>query len=113
MIARRSIRTCWLLPVLAMVGLASCASAPTTKKTPAGSLKLDVEPAEALVYLNDSLIGRAADLKRAIIPVSSAEARVQVSADGYFSEYRLIQVGPAELAVAQVKLHRVPAGESP
>jgi hypothetical protein len=97
-----------------VVGVASCAhggpAAPTPKADAA--LTIDCSVDDARVYVDDRLLGRAAELRGRALPVPSGHHRVEVRGDGYFTAYRDATVARDGKGWLEVPLQKVPEGES-
>ncbi len=98
---------------LALLALALCGCAPTGTMVRKADAQLAIvcPVGAARVYVDEAFVGRAGDLERRALPVSSGTRRVEVRADGYFTAYREVTVPAGGHAQLDVALRRVPDNE--
>jgi hypothetical protein len=113
---------------LVIVLLTGCATTAPQQRKPDAALTISVRCAEgdgpsrkvvacpsvadARVYVDDHLIGRAVELEGRALAVPAGSHRVEVRADGWFTAYRDAAVAHAGRATLEVPLRRVPEGET-
>lgn len=117
-----------LAGLIALFGLAGCATTSQAVRKPDATLTLSAKGpcalppgaqaspslcpvAEARVYIDEQLIGHAGELSAHPLPVVAGPLRIEVRADGFFTAYRDLTVHPGESAHLDVELRRVPEGE--
>jgi hypothetical protein len=66
----------------------------------------------ALVYVDEALVGRASNLSGRPIRVMSGRRRVELRADGYFNAYREVKVAHNSEERVTIALRKVPEGET-
>jgi hypothetical protein len=112
---------------LVLIALAGCGTTAPQQRKPDASLQIDVRcaegdgsnrkvvacpgVAEARVYVDDQLIGRAAELEGHPVAVRAGSHRVEVRSDGWLTAYRDATVAHGGRTTVEVPLRRVPEGE--
>ncbi len=109
MLRLRSARAA-VLVVLALVGCAATKTQPAPKKM--GLLCVRGAPDDAQVYVNETLVAHAAALAARPLPLPVGSYRVEVRADGFFTLYRDVELGPDKTQCVEAAMRRVPEGES-
>jgi hypothetical protein len=89
--------------------LAGCATTSARKADAAVILNCAVD--DARVYVDETFVGRAVELRNRALPVASGTLRVEVRADGYFTAYRDLPVPKGARGRLDVALRPVPDGE--
>jgi len=84
-----------------------CPGTPKEPSKPTGGLRLDVDPPEARVWVNDKLFGTASTWEGRVILLGPGTKRLKLAADGYYTEYREIEVVD-EVVLVEVSLTPVP-----
>jgi hypothetical protein len=92
------------------LSLAGCAHGPAARK-PDAQLLVSCPVDDARVYLDETFVGRAVELRARPLRVVHGTLRLEVRADGWFTAYRDVPVAPGAAARVDVPLHRVPEGE--
>jgi hypothetical protein len=98
-----------LVPLLLALG--GCAATAATALRPDAQLVIECPVADARVYIDEVLAGRAADLRGRAVQVPSGQRRVEVRADGYFTSYHEVTVAHGGRAAVAVELRHVPDNE--
>jgi hypothetical protein len=93
-----------------LAALCGCGATATVLR-PDAQLVVDCPVADARVYVDEVLAGRAADLRGRAVQVRAGARRVEVRADGYFTSYREVAVPHGGRATVAVELRRVPDNE--
>jgi hypothetical protein len=115
--------------VLLLVALTGCGTTASQQRKPDATLDIDVRcaegdgptrkavpcngVAEARVYVDDQLVGRAVELEGHALPLRAGSHRVEVRSDGWLTAYRDATVAHGGRAHVEVPLRRVPDGEAP
>ncbi|HZS41868.1 MAG TPA: hypothetical protein VFF06_33795 [Polyangia bacterium] len=106
--------TCVSLAAFALASLAlafaGCAHAPPARKADA-QLIVSCPVDDARIYVDETFVGRAVELRARPIGVVHGTLRVEIRADGWFTAYREIPLQPGARGRVDVELHRVPDGE--
>jgi hypothetical protein len=96
------------IALAAALGLASCGGAQRKPAEPRGTLRFAVEPADALVEVDETRLGPASMLAKQGLLLKVGPHRVVVSRDDYFTEYRLVEIREGAVAAVELKLTPVP-----
>jgi hypothetical protein len=96
--------------VVLLAMLQGCAHTAVRTERPTAVLRVHCNVPVAAVYVDETLVGHAAELGRAGAPVVAGRHRVECRSDGFYSVYREITVAPGQ-STLEIFLHPVPEGE--
>lgn len=89
--------------------LAACgAGQRPTDVGPRGTLRFEVEPAGAIVEVDEQRVGPAEMFQAKGLLLKPGQHRVILRAEGYFTEYRLIEIAEDQVTVLELELRPVP-----
>jgi hypothetical protein len=93
--------------------LVACAVGCATTKQRKADAVIEIVCAvnEARVYVDDTFVGRAVELRGRSVKVVHGRLRVEVRADGWFTSYREVPLVAGARERVEVPLRRVPEGE--
>lgn len=94
----------WACGLLVLAFTACRPPAVRPPPAPDSALLIDCSEPQALVYVDDHLVGQAGDLKQPL-GLRSGLHRVELRADGKLSAYREVLLRPGEHPTLKVMLH--------
>ena len=86
----------------------ACASAQRTTAEPRGTLRFGGEPKDALVEVDEVSLGTLQLFAQTGILLKPGRHNVVVRKEGYFPEYRLVEIEPQAVVVLTVQLRPIP-----
>ena len=95
-----------VLPLFAVLWLALAGCAHTLEPGQVG-VRVDCNVADATVYIDDLMVGRAADWKSEGHSVRSGFHRIEIRAPGYYSFFQEVDLPPGAHAVVNARLREV------
>ncbi len=96
-----------LLVALWMGVCANLAGCAHTLEPGAVAITVDCNIPDATVYVDDLMVGRAADLKKEPHAVRAGFHRIEVRAPGYYSFFQEVDLPPNSKAVVNARLREV------
>jgi hypothetical protein len=75
---------------------------------PRGTLRIEGQPGTAIVEVDEKRLGPAEMFEDKGLLLKPGQHRVILRAEGYFPEYRLIEITEDEVTVLEVQLRPVP-----
>ncbi len=92
-----------------MVALAiqGCPDRPVVPSAPTGGVRIEVEPGDARIYVDEALVGDAGTYADRPLPLPPGDHRIKVTADGFYPEYLEVEV-KGEMIPIVVSLTPVP-----
>ncbi|MCP4606932.1 MAG: PEGA domain-containing protein [Proteobacteria bacterium] len=101
-------RTLILLITSALIFTIACGGAQKIDVGPRGTLRFEGEPKDALIELDEVHMGPIRMFESKGLLLRPGEHRVIVRAEGYFPEYRLVEIRDGEVISLKVELRPVP-----
>jgi hypothetical protein len=103
--ARRGIE--WLFIFVTAVVL-GCGAASIKKPEPRGTLRFEGNPEDAHLVVDETSLGPVSMFKEQGIKLRPGTHRIVVQKEGYFPEYRLVEVEANTVSVVEIELREVP-----
>jgi hypothetical protein len=103
---RSIVRRISMLPLLAL--LAGCGGAQQPKDEPRGTLRFKGEPGDALLEINETDLGPIRMFEKSGVLLRPGPQRIVVSKEGYFTDYRIVDVKVNTLQTVEVTLREMP-----
>lgn len=102
-----------LPPLAFLIALAFLATACGAGQRPAdvgprGTLRFEVQPAAAIVEVDEQRVGPAEMFQARGLLLKPGRHRVILRAEGYFTEYRLVEITEDQVTVLELELRPVP-----
>jgi hypothetical protein len=94
----------WVCGFLVLASVACRPPAVRPPPPPEGTLQIESSDPQALVYVDDRLVGQAGDLKQPL-GLRAGLHRVEVRAEGKLTAYREVLLRPGEHPTLKVMLH--------
>ena len=91
----------------ALVAVA-CGGAQRRPAEPRGAVRFEIEPAGAIVEVDETRLGPAAMLSKQGLLLKVGQHRIVVSLENHFTEYRLVDVRENEVTVVKLALTPTP-----
>jgi len=89
--------------------LTSCGgSQRPTDVGPRGTLRFEVAPGEAVVEVDEKRLGPASMFEEKGLLLKPGQHRVILRADGFFTEYQLVEITEDQVTVLELELRPVP-----
>lgn len=98
---------CRLLPVFVFAALVGCGAAQRTEDI-RGTVRFKGEPQDAELTVNETHLGPIGMFEESGVRLRPGKQRVEVSKDGYFTEYRLVDVEANKLVEMEIRLREIP-----
>jgi hypothetical protein len=103
---RRSIFLAGVLGLLFL--LAGCGAARPAPEEVRGTVRFKGEPEDAELTVNEIRLGPIGMFKERGVLLRPGKQRIEVSKDGYFTQYRLVAVEAGKLVEVEVRLREIP-----
>ena len=97
-----------LLALLAVLFVFGCGGARLPEPEPRGTVRFTGEPKDALLSINEIHLGPMYMFEKSGVLLRPGPQRIVVSKDGYFTEYRLVDVKVDTLVTVDVSLREIP-----
>ena len=75
---------------------------------PRGTLRFEVEPGEAVVEVDEQRLGPASMFETKGLLLKPGQHRVVLRAEGFFTEYQLVEITENQVTVLELELRPVP-----
>ncbi len=86
----------------------SCGGAQRFDPGPRGTLRFKGEPREALIEVDEEHLGPIHMFEKKGLLLRPGKHNVIVRAEGYFPEYRIVEISDGQVVVIEVELRQVP-----
>jgi len=97
------------LAIVCLLLLTACGAAQRPADVgPRGTLRFEVEPGAATVEVDEQRLGPASMFEDKGLLLKPGQHRVILRADGFFTEYRLVDITEDQVTVLQLDLRPVP-----
>jgi hypothetical protein len=93
---------------LAAALFTACGAAQKPAPDPRGALRIEGNPKDANVEVDETHLGPINMFEKQGVLLRPGEHQVVVRADGYFPEYRIVEIGEGEVTVLKIDLRPVP-----
>ncbi|MBN2801607.1 MAG: hypothetical protein JXR91_00790 [Deltaproteobacteria bacterium] len=94
--------------ILLFSSLLSCTSDKSVNSIPRGTVRFDCEPIDASLEIDETRMGPVGMFKDSGVLLKTGDHRIIVEKEGFFKEYRLINVGVNSVQVVKISLKSVP-----
>ena len=88
--------------------LAGCGASRPRTAEPRGTVRFTGEPADAELIINETHMGPIGMFRESGVLLRPGTQRVEVRKEGYFTEYRLIEVTADKLVEEEIRLREIP-----
>ena len=96
------------LSLLIAAVIAGCGGARLKTEGPRGTVRFKGEPEDAHLSIDETSLGPVAMFQESGVRLRPGTHRIVVRKEGYFPEYRLVEVVEDELTVVEVELRAIP-----
>ena len=103
---QRVFKTALSLLIAAVV--IGCGGARLKTDGPRGTVRFKGEPKDAHLSIDETSLGPVAMFRESGVKLRPGTHRILVQKEGYFPEYRLVEVAENELIVVEVELRAIP-----
>jgi hypothetical protein len=104
--SRRTVRGGLALLIAAAV--VGCGGAHLKTDGPRGTVRFKGEPKDALLFIDETSLGPVAMFEESGVKLRPGTHRIMVEKEGYFPEYRLVEVADGALTVVEITLREIP-----
>jgi hypothetical protein len=96
--------------VLALMAAMTIGCGAATLKTdgPRGTVRFEGEPKDAHLFIDETSLGPVAMFQENGVKLRPGAHRILIQKEGYFSEYRLVEVAENALVLVKVTLREIP-----
>ncbi len=96
------------LLIVAFVGIAACASFRPVNPDPRGILAFKGEPKQTHIEINDISLGPLHMFENNGVLLRPGQHRIVARADGFFPEYKIVEIKTGETTTLEVILRPIP-----
>jgi hypothetical protein len=101
-------RKVFAIAVSTALGIAACGSPQAPEIGPRGTLRFDGEPGEAVLAVDGTRLGPLSMFSERGVLLKPGAHRIAVRADGYFPEYRMVEVVEGRVELIKIALRPIP-----
>ena len=93
---------------LLALALSGCGASRPRTQEPRGTVRFSGEPDDAELVINETRLGPIGMFQESGVLLRPGTQRVEVRKEGYFTEYRLVEVTADKLVEVEVHLREIP-----
>jgi hypothetical protein len=99
----------WLAwAIITAIFTTGCGAGQLGREGPRGTVRFKGEPADATVSIDETHLGPIGMFEEHGVKLRPGTHRIVVEKEGYFPEYRLVEVARNKLVTLEIKLREVP-----
>lgn len=97
-----------MLLLVSVLFFSACYGTTTLPTGPRGTLRFKCNESEAVLQINDTRLGPIGMFEESGVLLKPGQHRVMVYKDGFFKEYKLVDVAENELQVIEIAMTAIP-----